>query len=102
MRRFGLFGFLLRLPSFMSSCGFGGWRTRAPISRLVSSRSSRAFVMANFENLDPHTRCFALVGQFLQSWSVMERSLQNAIGAALSIETTKLQILCANIRFRDK
>jgi hypothetical protein len=58
--------------------------------------------MVDFEELDPQTRCFALVGQFLQAWSLMENSLHNAIGAALAIETIKLQILCANMRFRDK
>jgi hypothetical protein len=58
--------------------------------------------MTDFKDLDPEIRCFALVGRFLQAWSVMEGSLHNAIGTALSIETTKLQILCANMRFRDK
>lgn len=58
--------------------------------------------MADFEELDPTTRCFALVGQFLQAWSVMEGSLHSAIGAALAIEETKLQILCANIEFGAK
>jgi hypothetical protein len=58
--------------------------------------------MANFQNLNPNIRCFALVGQFLQAWSLMECSLHDAIGAALNIEAIKLQILCANIRFRDK
>jgi hypothetical protein len=58
--------------------------------------------MTDFRDLDPETRCFALVGQFLQAWSVMEGSLHNVIGAALNIETTKLYILSANIRFRDK
>jgi hypothetical protein len=58
--------------------------------------------MADFQKLDPETRCFALVGQFLQAWSSMEFCLHTAIGAALNIETTKLQILCANMRFRGK
>jgi hypothetical protein len=58
--------------------------------------------MADFDDLDPQTRCFALVGQFLQAWSVMENSLHTAIGAALAIEPIKIRILCANMRFRDK
>jgi hypothetical protein len=58
--------------------------------------------MADFKSLDPETRCYALVGQFLQAWSTMELALHNAIGAALSIETIKLQFLCANMRFGDK
>jgi hypothetical protein len=58
--------------------------------------------MADFQKLDPETRAFALVGQFLQAWSTMENSLHDAIGAALSIDAPKLKILCANIRLRDK
>jgi hypothetical protein len=68
--------------------------------RLVSSISSRVFVMTNLS--DPDTRCYALVGRFLQAWSAMELSLRDAIGAALSIEVIKLQIICSNMRFRDK
>ncbi len=56
----------------------------------------------SFDKLDPEVRCFALVGQFLHAWSKMEGALHNAIGSALSIETTKLQILIANLGFRDK
>jgi hypothetical protein len=56
----------------------------------------------DFDDLDPQMRCFALVGQFLHAWSKMEGSLHNAIGLALGIETTKLQILIANLGFRDK
>jgi hypothetical protein len=58
--------------------------------------------MTDFKGLDPETRCYALVGQFLQVWSAMELALHNAIGAALSIEVVKLKILCANMRFGDK
>jgi hypothetical protein len=52
--------------------------------------------MADFRDIDPHIRCFALVGQFLHRWSAMESSLHQAIGNALSIEPVKVQILCAN------
>ena len=58
--------------------------------------------MTDFSDLDPETRCYALVGQFLQAWSAMELSLRDAIGAALKIEPVKLQIIYANLRFRDK
>src|SRR5262249_40754138 len=54
------------------------------------------------ESLDPEIRCFALVGEFLRAWSLMESSLHNAIGAAFNIEGIKVRILCANMRFRDK
>src|SRR5947209_8350866 len=55
-----------------------------------------------FKGLDPEIRCFALVGEFLRAWSLMEASLHDAIGAALNIEGLKVRILCANMRFRDK
>jgi hypothetical protein len=74
---------------------------RSAICRVTSS-SSGFLAMADFQKLDPETRAFALVGQFLQAWSTMENSLHDAIGAALSIEAPKLQILCANMRLRDK
>jgi hypothetical protein len=56
----------------------------------------------DLQKLDPVTRCFALVGWFLHAWASMESSLHGAIGEALVIEPRKLQILCANMRFRDK
>jgi hypothetical protein len=59
-------------------------------------------IVTDFETLDADTRCHALVGQFLQAWSAMELSLRDAIGAALKIEPVKLQIIYANLRFRDK
>jgi hypothetical protein len=49
--------------------------------------------MTDFKDLDPETRCYALVGQFLRAWSAMELSLRDAIGAALDIEVVKLQII---------
>jgi hypothetical protein len=55
-----------------------------------------------FKGLDPEIRCFALVGEFLRAWSLMEASLHDAIGAALNIEGLKVRILCANMRSRDK
>ena len=55
-----------------------------------------------FKGLDPEIRCFALVGEFLRAWSLMESALHGAIGAALNIEELKVRILCANMRFRDK
>jgi hypothetical protein len=74
---------------------------RSAIRRVGSSKLGFC-AMADFQTLDHETRAFALVGQFLRAWSTMENSLHEAIGAALSIEAPKLQILCANIRFQDK
>ena len=58
--------------------------------------------MTDFNDLDHDTRSFALVGQFLRTWALMEISLQQAIGEALRIESTKLEILSANLAFYDK
>lgn len=58
--------------------------------------------MDEFRALVPHIRCFALVGQFLQHWALMEQAIHTAIGNALGVELIKLQILVANISFRDK
>jgi hypothetical protein len=53
------------------------------------------------QKLDPMTRCFTPVGWFPHAWALMENSLHAAIGEALVIEPRKLQILCANMGFRD-
>ena len=69
--------------------------------RTETSKSNEPH-MTDFKDLDPETRAYALVGQFLQARSAMELSLQDAIGAALQIELVKLQIICSNLGFRDK
>ena len=74
---------------------------RRAIRRVPSARLG-LLAMSDFKELDPNIRCFALVGQFLQAWSAMELALRDAIGAALNINPIQLQILSANIRFRDK
>jgi len=58
--------------------------------------------VVDYGTFDPETGSVALVGRFLQEWAAMELALHNALGVALSIETIKLQILCSNLRFRDK
>src|SRR5262249_8441477 len=58
--------------------------------------------MTDFSQLDPETRAFAYVGQFLRRWSRMEASLHNAIASVLKIETIPMQILSVNIEFRKK
>src|ERR1700730_15211985 len=56
----------------------------------------------DLKNLIPEIRCFALVGEFLQLWATMENALHDAIGTALEVEQTRLQILCENIEFSAK
>ena len=45
--------------------------------------------MPEIRDLDHVTRTYALVGRFFQAFSAMELALNDAIGAALNIETTK-------------
>jgi hypothetical protein len=58
--------------------------------------------MTDFESLDPETRSYALVGQFLKRWSQLQDEIHEAIGAALNLDETKRYILCANLQLRDK
>jgi hypothetical protein len=69
---------------------------------MADSRSPDSYLSRFLSVLDPEIRCFALVGEFLRAWSLMESALQDAIAAALDIEGLKAHILCANMRFRDK
>lgn len=47
-------------------------------------------------------RAYALVGEFLHTWSEMELCLHDAIGAALRLDSLMQFILCANMQLRDK
>jgi len=58
--------------------------------------------MTEFQDLDPETRAFAMVGQFLQTYAKMEEALDDPIGTALSIDPIKMKILAVNIEFSKK
>jgi len=58
--------------------------------------------MTDLKSLDPETRCFALVGQFLHAWSTMELCLHDAIGDAVRVRPLMRFILCANLQIRNK
>jgi hypothetical protein len=58
--------------------------------------------MTDFKDLDPETRAYALIGQFLKRWSNLEQQIHEAIGAALGLDETRRYILCANLQLRDK
>jgi hypothetical protein len=58
--------------------------------------------MTKLESLDPDTRCFALVGQFLQAWSGMELCLHDALAAGLRLTNLMQFILCANLQLMAK
>jgi hypothetical protein len=96
--------FALRLPSFISLCGFGGILSKRSAIRRVGSSifGFRGFAMTEFQDLDPETRAFAMVGQFLQTYAKMEEALDDPIGTALSIDPIKMKILAVNIEFSKK
>jgi hypothetical protein len=64
--------------------------------------SSKAETETRFSKLDPETRAFAMVGQFMQAFALMESALHNAISAALTMDKRKIQILGANIETGKK
>jgi hypothetical protein len=58
--------------------------------------------MADFSQLDPETRAFAMVGQFLQKWAEVEAGLHECIQTAFKLTPTMTHIICANLRLHDK
>lgn len=58
--------------------------------------------MTELKTLDSETRCFALVGHFLQTWATMELCINDAIGHALRLRPLMQFCLCANMQLRDK
>jgi hypothetical protein len=99
---FGLATFGLRLPSGLCGCG-GAFRSACTAFwNLGSFVGSEYLAMSDFKNLDPETRAFAMVGQFLQTYAKMEEALHDAIGTALSIDPIKMKILAVNIEFSKK
>ena len=52
--------------------------------------------------LPPTIRCVALVGYFLQAWSVLEANMNEAITEALDLNSLQGAIVTKNIQFRDK
>jgi hypothetical protein len=58
--------------------------------------------MTDLESLDPETRCYALVGRFLQSWSALEGAIHDCIRTAFKLEPTALHIVCTNLTFWNK
>jgi len=56
----------------------------------------------DFLRLNRRIRACALVGSFLEVWSLMEGSLDSLLGTALSLNVTTETILCKTIQLRDK
>lgn len=55
-----------------------------------------------YDKMDPETRCFTLVGQFLWHWAFMENAINDAIATALDLGYPQRYIVAKNIQFRDK
>lgn len=55
-----------------------------------------------YPNLDPETRCFALVGAFLGNWSLLESSINTAIGNGLKLDVMQMFIVTRNIQIAAK
>ncbi|PDS61400.1 hypothetical protein CO653_33415 [Rhizobium anhuiense] len=58
--------------------------------------------MDSYEKLDNETLCFALVGQFMWHWSMLERTVDQALGNALDLTYMQMTVLSDHIKFVDK
>jgi len=58
--------------------------------------------MADFKSLDPETRAFALVGQFLHHWAAVESAMHECIQTAFKLTPVMNHIICANLAVYDK
>lgn len=55
-----------------------------------------------FYNLPPTLRSYALVGHYLNSFSIMEGALNAVIAAAIGLSPVQKAVVCKNISLRDK
>jgi hypothetical protein len=58
--------------------------------------------MPDYASLDPETRCYALVGQYLYRITLLETCINAAIQTAIRVTDLMRFILCANITIRVK
>lgn len=56
----------------------------------------------DFDSLTPDIRCVALVGQYLQCWSLVEATLNEALRRALTLSYIQSAIVSRNVQLRDK
>lgn len=93
--------------------GFGGVSSalRTPLMKRSSAPgSSSTFSLETlgmitqtvFAELHPIVRTYALVGAYLQSWSIMESKLNKTLGRALGLSNLQSVIVSRNIQMRDK
>lgn len=55
-----------------------------------------------FHDLPPIIRSYALVGHYLNSFAIMEASLNEVIACAIGLSQVQKAVLCKNISLRDK
>ncbi|HXP72674.1 MAG TPA: hypothetical protein VN823_00875 [Stellaceae bacterium] len=58
--------------------------------------------MADVRNLDPDTRCLALVGMFLQRWAIMEGTIRELLATMLNLDIVSVATISSNMQLRDK
>ena len=61
-----------------------------------------AFEAEALVKLEPKIRCVAMVGYFLQFWSVLESTVNRALEYALDLTSLQGTIVAKNIMMRDK
>lgn len=55
-----------------------------------------------FDELDREIRAYALVGYYLNAWSVMETALNECISKALRLDDLQSVVVTKNIQFQGK
>lgn len=58
--------------------------------------------MDPYDKLDDETLCFALVGQFMWHWSMLENTVDEALGNALDLSYMQMTVLSDHINFMGK
>jgi hypothetical protein len=80
-------------PTFISSCGFGFMRTRAPIRRFVSFSGSGFFTMARKAQKQPPQEFIKEMAEYLGRVIIAASQLEHLIGIILAdmLKLTRLQ-----------
>jgi hypothetical protein len=98
------------LPTFISSCGFGFMRTRAPINFFVESNSSDLLAMPKTPQKPaptgkwemPNSELTHRLGQFVMAWSLIEANIEIGIGKELGTAPLETSIVTAGLMFRAR
>jgi hypothetical protein len=106
-----LFNFILGFPSFISSCGLGFMRTRAPIRRFADS-NFECFVMPDSPkslhgkiapiHAERMHQWFGRYGSFLQLWQTFELLADIIIMRELKLTPRHTSLVCADLFYATK